>query len=384
MPKLRRIYFEIAAALCALGAFAAMGSQIVGGRGLLLGNGLPMFGDFIAFWSAGRLVLDGDVALVHDARAIMDASHQAVPEQSGYFPWRNPPPFLLIMTPLALLPYAAAALVFLAGSTALFIYALRPLLPDRRALFFPLASPTYVFHLGSTQLTPLVTGLHALALHWLDKRPIAAGAAIALLVIKPHLAVVWPLLLLCQGRWRTFFSAALFTLAVLAVTGFAFGFGIYGRWLANLGDAEQLIATRQLPPNTLGSLYGVLIWNGAPSSLAGVAQGISAAGAAIVATVIFLRSERLATLIALPAATLLISPHLFFYDTLLLAISAAAIAQRRLGRAEIALACVAFAIGGFTLALGFVIVLPLCWAAAWAVLLYALFTPEENAAPLPA
>lgn len=371
MPRLKRVHFEIAAVLCAVAALVAMGTQMAGGRGLLLGNGLPMFGDFIAFWSAGKLVLDGDIAQLHDAQAIMAASYEAVPAQRGYFPWRNPPPFLLVMTPLALLPYAAAALVFLAASTALYLVALRPLLPDRRAFIFPLTSPTFVFHFGSVQLTPLVTGLHALALHWLERRPIAAGAAIAALIIKPHLAVLWPVLLLCQQRWRAFFAAAGFTLAILVVTALVFGPDVYRLWFEGLGDAQRFLDTRQLPPNTLGSLYAVLITNGAPPALAGMLHAISAIAALITVIVVFLRNDRNATLIAFPAATLLLSHHLFFYDTLLLAISAAALARSGLGRAEIALACAAFVVGGLTLAVGFAVVLPLCWAVAWSFLLYA-------------
>lgn len=379
MPKLERIHFEIAAALCGLAALIAMGTQVAGGRGLLLGNGLPMFGDFIAFWSAGRLALEGEVAAVNDADAILAMSREAVPNQAGYFPWRNPPPFLLVVTPLAALPYAAAAVAFLLASAALFAVGLRLLLPDRRALVFPLASPTFVFHLGSVQLTPLVTGLHALAFNWLDRRPIAAGAAIAALAVKPHLAVLWPLALVCQGRWRVFVSAATFAIGFAGLAALVFGPEVYTRWFAQLADAQRFLVERRLPPNTLGSLFGVLIVNGVSPQLAGMAHAASAALALVVAGAVFLRNDRRATAIALPAATLLVSHHLFFYDTLLLAISAAVLAQRRMGRLELALASSAFVVGGLTLALGFFLVLPLCWAAAWAFLIYAALRFGESA-----
>ncbi len=381
MP-LRRVHFEIGAVLAALAAFALMGSQLVGLEGWRLGNGLPVFGDFIAFWSGGWLALHGDVANVHDAQAIMAASHVAVPGQTGYFPWRSPPVFLLIMTPLAALPFWAAALLFFAASAAIYIYALMPYLRDRRAVLFALTTPTFVFHLGSVQLTPLVTGLYALALRWADKRPIAAGAAISVLAIKPHLAVLWPVFLICTGRWRVFGAAAAFTLALLFVTGMIFGLDVYPRFIANLGDAAVFLTARQLPPNTLGSLYGVLIAHGTAPQIAGLAQAISAASALVIAIIVFLRRDDFSATIALPAAALLMSPHLFFYDTLLLALPAAALAQAGVLRTrEIALCVGAFLAGGLTLAVGFVFPLPLCWVAAWSFLLYAFaLRPAESAA----
>lgn len=384
MPRLKRAHYEIGAVLAAVAALALMATQLPGATGLLLGNGMPVFGDFIAFWSAGRLALEGHVELVHDAQAIMAAHREAVPGHEAFFPWRSPPVFLLIMTPLAALPFWAAALVFLGASLCIYTYALTRFLPDRRALLFALTPPALIFHIGSVQMTPLITGLHGLAFHWLTRRPIAAGAAIAAMAIKPHLAVMWPILLVCQGRWRTFLSAAAFTLGLLFVTGVIFGFEVYPRFLADLGDAQGLMSRRGLPPNTVGSLYGNLVYLGVMPNLAFGLHVVSALAAIAVAARIFLRQDEMQAMAALPAATVLISPYLFFYDTLLLSLSVVALARGTLKPHEIAIFCFAFLVGGLALAVGYVFTPPLCWAACWSMLALTFFRPVESAAPRPA
>ncbi|MEN3967599.1 glycosyltransferase family 87 protein, partial [Mammaliicoccus sciuri] len=65
----------------------------------------------------------------------------------------------------------------------------------------------------------LVTGQNSLftaaaagaALVLLRRSPVAAGACIAMLCIKPQLGILFPLYLLCERQWRTLASAAFFS-----------------------------------------------------------------------------------------------------------------------------------------------------------------------------
>lgn len=388
--KLRRWHVEVAAVLAALVTFGVMASQLGGINGLLLGNKMPVFGDFIAFWSAGRIVLDGNVALLHDAQTIVNAHAQAVPGLESYFPWRSAPPFLFIATPLALLPYAVAAVLFLGGCLAIYAYGMRQILPDARWLIVAMACPTLVFHFGSIQLGLWVTGFSALAFAFLDKRPILAGAAISMLIIKPHLAVLWPVLLALQGRWRAFFAAGAFTALWLIAAGFVFTWEEYGRFWADLAHAQSFISEKRLPPNTPGSLYGNLVYLGVSNATAMAAQLVSAALALAMAVSIFMRKERETSMAALAAATMLLSPYLFFYDTMLLAVCVAALAPTRVAWHNRAVFVAAFMVGAATLWVGYFFTPPLCWAVSWALLLTAFFRPKEkstpigSAAPLPA
>jgi hypothetical protein len=58
---------------------------------------------------------------------------------------------------------------------------------------------------------------------WLDRRPLAAGALIGLLTLKPQLGIFLPVLLIASGRWRVFLAAALAAAAVAALTAALFG-----------------------------------------------------------------------------------------------------------------------------------------------------------------
>jgi alpha-1,2-mannosyltransferase len=387
--RLRRWHIEAAAIAAALITFGVMASQLGGGSGLLLGNKMPVFGDFIAFWSAGRIVLDGNVALLHDAQTIVNAHAQAVQGLESYFPWRSAPPFLFVATPLALLPYTAAAVLFLSGCLAIYAFGMRQILPDWRWVIVAATTPTVVFHFGSIQLGLWVTGFSALAFAFLDKRPVLAGAAISMLIVKPHLAVLWPVLLAIQGRWRAFIAAGAFTALWLIAAGMVFTWEEYLRFWADLAHAQSFISERRLPPNTPGSLYGNLVYLGVSNAAAMTAQLISAALALAMAISIFMRNERDTSMAALAAATMLLSPYLFFYDTLLLAIGVAALAPTRTAWHDRLVFAAAFLAGAATLWVGYFFTPPICWAVSWALLATAFFRPRaarptETSAALPA
>jgi hypothetical protein len=274
MPVSRRAY-EIAAIGVALTIIGVMASRLAGAHGLVLADGQPLFGDFISFWSAGRAALDGHVAGVHQWDTARAYHQLAAPGVSVVAPWNSPPTFLLIATALALLPYPAAALVFLFGAGALYLYAARKLLPDARALIFAATLPAALFHLGTAQSGLLIAGLSGLALYWLDRRPVLSGALVALLAVKPHLAVLWPLMLALAGRWRAFMAAAVGVVLFAAVAGAVFGFESYGRFLGNLAAAQDLVVSQRISTPAYASLYGNLIDAGASQPLALFAQGTS-------------------------------------------------------------------------------------------------------------
>jgi hypothetical protein len=420
---------ELAAIAVASGILAVMAAKLIGSRGLLLADGQPVFGDFIAFWSAGRAALEGHAALVHDHAFLFAYQQQAVAGAAYVAPWNSPPTFLLVAAGLALLPYPAAAAAFLAASGVLYVYAARRLLPDARALLFAVTLPAALYHLGSAQTGLLIAGASGLALLWLDRRPLAAGALVGVLAVKPHLAILWPVLLALSGRWRAFAAAAAATSAFAIIAGLAFGFEAYGRFFENLARSQALISEQRITTPAYASLYANMLALGAPDAVAAVLQGASAAGAVVVFILIVIpglakreprtqgqplrrwplgsgfgsassaepprndeagaitaaapgpASQGGGEMAALCAATLLVSPYLFFYDFTLLAVGAALLGAPR-DRFEVAAAMLAWG-AGLSVAIGHYVMLPLCPAAAWAVLIAAM-RRAGSAAPRPA
>lgn len=370
--------FELSAILVALIIVGVMAWLLMQADGLLLADGQPVFGDFIAFWSAGRATLDGHVARVHDVELIASYHRAAVPGVAFVAPWVHPPTFLLFAAPLALMPYPVAAIVFLLASAALYLYAARKLLPDARALIFAATLPAALYHLGTVQVGLLIAGVSALALHWLDRRPNLAGALVGVLAVKPHLAILWPIMLALTGRWRAFAAAAVSTLAVVALAGLAFGFDSYTRFLANLPAAQELISGQRVTTPAYASLYANLLQLGAPQTLALSLYALSALAALGTAIFVFRRGQHAEPGAAMCAATLIMLPYAFFYDYTLLAVGAALLGAPR-NKFESAALVLAWS-AGLSLAIGYVLPLPLCPLAAWLVLL-AAFRRAGSAAP---
>lgn len=356
-------FAAIAIALILVGTLAYLAWD---GYKLLLSNGQPVFGDFIAFWSAGRAALDGYSAEVHNMDVIARYHQAAVPGVLYVAPWNSPPPFLLIAMVFAMLPYPAAALAFLAITGGIYLFAARKLVPDTRLLIFAVTLPAALYHLGTVQTGLLIAGITGLALVWLDRRPLRAGALIGLLVIKPHLAILWPLLLALTGRWRAFMAALISTVAFVVLAGVVFGFDSYVRFLENLGPSNELVSGQHIATPAYASLYGNLLGLGFSPEIAGVTHAISAIAALLVALAVFARGDKAVAGAALCAGTLLISPYLFFYDFTLLAVAAALLGTPR-DRTE--LVAYIFAWGaGLSLAIGYIVPLPVAPLAAWLML----------------
>lgn len=368
MP-VKRWPFEVAALTIAGLMLAYMLSVLVQSENMTVPNGQPLFGDFTAFWSAGRATLDGDVAGVHERAVTFPIQQSVAPDALYYAPWNSPPTFLFVACLLALMPYPVAALSFLGASTALYITAARKLLPDARALIFAATAPAAIYHAGTVQAGLLIAGVTGLALHWLDTRPRVSGALVALLAIKPHIAIVWPIFLALSGRWRVFWSAAICVTIFAGASGFVFGFDAYVRFVENLADSARLISGQRITTPAYASLYANLLSLKIPNAVAMAAHTASALAGLVVAALVFLKRDRITGGAALCAATLLLSPYLFFYDFLILAAGAALLGAPR-DRLELLAAILAWG-AGLTVAVGAYIALPICPLAAWLILLVA-------------
>ncbi len=199
-----RKVFEISAVVIAIGLLLVFAQRTLGVHGYRLASGQPLFGDFIAFWSAGKAALEGHVAQLHDRVFLAHIQQTTIPGMHVMAPWNSPPPFLFLVIPFALLPYGVAAVLWLILTGAIYLLAASKILPDKRALIFAVTLPAALYHVGTEQVGLLIAGLNGLALYWLDKRPRAAGAMVGLLMIKPHLALLWPFFLALSAALERF------------------------------------------------------------------------------------------------------------------------------------------------------------------------------------
>jgi hypothetical protein len=366
MPLTRRHLWAGGAVI--VGAFTAFMvlRRLEGAHGLLLASGQPLFGDFVAFFTGGKLALLGQTGQLYSEDAARALQQTLMPGIALTAPFYSPPILLLLIAPLATLGYLPAALIFLALSLLAYGLAAWRLAPTKLALIFAATLPVAILHFGSLQTGLLVAGLFGLALYWLDKRPVWAGAAIAALAIKPHLAVLWPIMLIAQKRWRTFAAAAVVFVVLFVAAGALFGFETYGAFLANLKAAQGAVDNSRLGAQVYASLYANLLAMGAPSALAIGVHALSAAGALVLAVLIWRRGDANASAAALCAASLLISPYLFYYDTTLLGLGALMIGRTPTTRLEQYGLAFAWSAGLLAILLG--PSLPYCPLAAWTLM----------------
>jgi len=188
--------------------------------------GATVLPDYLAHWTGGRLVLDGQLSNLYDQRTQFDVQAAAV-GQTSKLAWFVSPPFVgLLYAPLAGLPYVASAGVWTLLSVAMLLIALklaRPLAPSlsdarwRMILLVCLASQPVLELLGSGQdsafsLLVWVAGTRLI----LARRDALAGVVFALGLCKPQLFVLVPVVLLVQRRYRSL-AAWASTAGVLAL-----------------------------------------------------------------------------------------------------------------------------------------------------------------------
>lgn len=162
--------------------------------------GRPLGTDFSVFWNAGDLANTGHVASAWDPNALNGAAHRLHGGGVGDSAWLYPPIFLLVVSPLARLPYVAALLLWQLVSLALIGAALALILDDRRAWFVAVASPLSWLVLAHGQNAFLTAALLGAGMTLLDRRPFAAGSVFGLLAYKPQLGVILgPLLILTRN-----------------------------------------------------------------------------------------------------------------------------------------------------------------------------------------
>lgn len=200
----------------------------------LLPSGLGA--DFRVFWTAAR-VPARDVYNVETLTAVQNLpAEEAKPR-----PFISPPSLLVPLAPFGALDFwPAFALWTLLAIAALFLAARRIL--DPPALLLLALAPAVHFALGPGQVTLFVGAAMLGAMALLPRRPLAAGALLAIAaLIKPQAVMLVPIALAAGAHWRALASAGLTGtaagLACLAVQGPQ----LWRDWLSALAGFPDLL-----------------------------------------------------------------------------------------------------------------------------------------------
>ena len=235
-------------------------------------------------------------------------------KRSFFFAWQYPPIALLLVYPLAFLPYLWSLASWLAVGIACYITVLWRILPQPLTLVVGLAFPAVLLTIEHGQNALLSTSFLGWALLLLIRRPITAGVLLGLLSFKPQLGVLLPIALVAGGHWKTILAAMLTGAGLVATTVALFGGGIWHEFIASTQLSRDILNEGLVPYYKMQSVFAAVRLLGSSLILAYSLQVIVAAGAA--AGVVWVWRRAMDPDLNVPlSSSLPPSPHLFFSIT---------------------------------------------------------------------
>jgi hypothetical protein len=297
------------------------------------GLGVPT--DFVNVWSAGKLVLDGHPALAYDwdiqkqvQVAVLGRSYE------GNFAWHYPPPFLFVVALLAHFPYAVAFIGWASISLMPYLAVMRAIVGRPFGLLLAAAFPVVLTNTLVGQNGFLTASLIGGALYLMPMRPVLSGICIGLLSYKPQYGLLFPLVLIAASQWTVFFTAGCVAAAVAVASWLAFGtesWQAFFHWMPMFSQA--FLTEGRAPWGKMQSIFALVRYFGGAEQLAWVFQWIlSGAVAVLLALMWRSRASYPLKAAAFAAGTLLITPYLFLYDLMVLAIPVAFLVRIGLSR----------------------------------------------------
>ena len=314
--------------------------------------------DFFAFYSAATLVHDGHAQALYDGGTLTALQRQLYPHPvgyAGYMPFINPPAAAAFLSPLATLTESTARTVWLlisivvAVGCALVLSAGRDVRIRLLALLVVLATfPAYqTFTEGQWSFVLLLGCLGALVAARRGHQTLA-GVALGVLWLKPPLLVLVLIWLLLTGHWRV---VAGMVGAVIAVTAVALPWtGIqsnlnYARYLGDVVAAHAGGAGAAGQTGWEGALPNMEGLIGLAATVFGQQNALTVDLATAVMAALLVgffawamrshwgdRPLRLGYVLAAVCLGLLLDPHLYAQDCVLVVVLVALV----LGRARAA------------------------------------------------
>lgn len=295
-------------------------------------HGRPAVTDFLVFWLAGKAALHGAAAAAYDP-AIHHAFEVATAGHSftGQLPWRYLPLFFFVVTPLALVSYLPAFIVWVGATLVTFALTLSKIARSPVGGLLACATPAVFINAICGQNGPLTAVLIGGALLFLEEQPVVSGIFIALLAYKPQFGILFPVVLLAGGHWRVLISATVACLVGVLASGLVFGFDSLRAFLHFLPiTSNTLLVHGENGFNKIQTVYGMMRWLGFGNGAGWVAQGTVTA--IVTGALLWLWKRDVPYALkaaAVATAVLLATPHLFAYDFAVLMVAFAFLYRHR-------------------------------------------------------
>lgn len=294
------------------------------GVGLSDPNGKPIGTDFVSFWTVSQALHHGAAAAIYHPEKLARLEQAVTGRPDLFYAWSYPPLALLIVYPLALLPYLSSLAAWLLIGLALYLTVLWQILPRRLVLWAGLAFPAVFLTLAHGQNALLTAGLIGTGLILLTAWPAAAGIAIGLLAFKPQLGILIPFALAAGGHWRTLLAATLTVAGLASLSVLFFGIVVWQDFLAALPFTRSMLEQGLVPYYDFQSVFVAARLLDASLAAAYGAQAIVTFSAAVLVVWAWrLPADQGLKNAVLVVAMLIATPFVLDYDLTLLALAIA-------------------------------------------------------------
>jgi len=312
-------------ALC-VANIAWLVAMYAGGSFLFDSTGRVRPVDFVSFWAAGKLALQGQAAAAYDWAIHQQYQNLSVGyEFPGRYNWHNPPTFLFVGAALAVFPFLTALVLWLAVTLTLYLVTVRWIVGHPIGWLLAAGFPATLATVAAGQNGFLTASLIGGTLGFMERRPVLSGICLGLLTYKPQFGLLFPIVLVVAQRWTVFWVAALTGVAFAALSWLVFGteaWIAFFDWLP--ATSKAFLSEGRAELGKQQSLFAVVRVLGGAEPLAWALQAAFAAFVALAVCILW-RSKAVFELKAagLAAGTLLATPYVYLYDSVVLAVAAA-------------------------------------------------------------
>jgi alpha-1,2-mannosyltransferase len=280
----------------------------------------PLGVDFSQFWVASSLALEGKQASIYNLPQFL-AAQENIFQVKCPFPWVYPPTGLLLVLPLALLPYLASLGMWLAVTITPYLAVLRRIAPNPLTMWLALAFPGTFENFFHGQNGFLVAALVGWGLVLVDRAPLAGGMLLGLASFKPHLMILAPLALLAGGRFKALAGLIISATVLAAASYLVLGGEVWLAFWHNRMLPLELVATGEMPVQKMITPFAAVVMAGGGLAAGFALQAVVMAAVAFLVILVWRQGGPLVWRgSALALGMLLFTPHAFPYDLTLLAL----------------------------------------------------------------
>ncbi len=190
-------------------------------------NGDIAGGDFLVFYNAAVMTLEGAASAVWDHSAFEASLLNIYGEKINQLHFFNPPVALLMWAPFGLLHHIHALWLWTALPLIILGWLIFRLTDSWLAAGLTVLSPLTTYTAVAGQTGIIYAALMAGFMLTYERHPTKAGSIAVLVAIKPHLALAMPFCLLIDRNWRALTAMAATAIMLSTIVSLVFGFDIW-------------------------------------------------------------------------------------------------------------------------------------------------------------